>query len=250
MIASTLGALENKELENRIDTEESRDTSIAQGITFEKFIRANNIIWQQAPILQGQEFERYGLKFKILSPEMDRLKRLLKEWKKKEPDLETAAKAHDYGLSLKEHIANDVFERDKSVPNASSIAFIMEWKDKGFMFLADAYSTVVENGLKLFISGKKFSCDLVKVSHHGSARNTSVDLINLIDCKNFIISTNGDRHYHPNKRLLARIIHSKPSCNIYFNYYKNRVGPEIFSKDDYQDYEFNVFEIEKEFEFS
>lgn len=250
MIATSLGELENKELENRIDNDESTDTSVAQGIAFGKYIKENNIIWQQEPILQGQELERYGLKFKILSPEISHLKRLLKEWKKKEPDLDTASKSHDYSLSLKEHLENDVFEKDKSVPNASSIAFIMQWKDKDFMFLADAYSSVVENGLKLFKTGKTFNCELVKVSHHGSAGNMSVNLINQIDCKNFVISTNGDRHYHPHKKLLARIIHLKPNSNIYFNYYKNRSGPEIFSKVDYQDYEFNVFEIEKEFEFS
>ncbi|MBT8184158.1 MAG: Zn-dependent hydrolase, partial [Eudoraea sp.] len=200
-------------------------------------------------ILQGQELERYGLKFKILSPELGHLKRLLKEWKKKEPDLDTAAKSHDYDLTLKEHIEQDVYEKDRSVPNASSIAFIMEWKDKKFMFLADAYSSVVENGLKIYKTGKTFPCELVKVSHHGSARNTSVELLKQIDCKNFVISTNGDRHYHPNKRLLARIIHLKPNSKLYFNYYENRVGPEIFSKGDFQDFEFDVFEIEKEFQY-
>ncbi|NHF58039.1 MBL fold metallo-hydrolase [Flavobacteriaceae bacterium TP-CH-4] len=249
MIARSLGILENKDLENRIDTDESTDTSVAQGIKFGKYIKAHGIKWHEQPILQGQELKRYGLTFKIISPEIGHLKRLLKEWKKKEPDLDTAAKSHDYAMSLRDHVKNDVFEKDRSIPNASSIAFIMQWKDKNFLFLADAYSSVVEDGLKVFTAEEKLKYELVKLAHHGSAGNMSADLIDKIDCQNFVISTNGDRHYHPHKRLLARLIDLKPNSNLYFNYYKKGSKPEIFSKYDYQEYPFNVFEIEKEFEF-
>jgi len=53
-------------------------------------------------------------------------------------------------------------------------------------------------------------------------------------CDNFIISTNGDKHQHPHKRMLARLINIKPNCKLHFNY-EGRMN-QIFSAQDKIDF--------------
>jgi hypothetical protein len=161
-----------------------------------------------------------GLMFNFLSPDNTRLERFLKEWKKKEPGKLTGAKKDDYYKPIDEFIRDDEFEEDTALPNGTSIAFLLTWHDKNFLFLADAHPSVIQESLesKNYSEKNKISCEIVKVAHHGSKANSSPDLLKLIDSKNYIISTNGDKDQHPHKQFLARLINLKKNCKIYFNY--------------------------------
>ena len=85
-----------------------------------------------------------------------------------------------------------------------------------------------ENPLKL---------DCCKISHHGSSHNTSLELLELLDCENYIISSNWT-HNRPSKTCLSRIVVSnayKPA-NLYFNYtYK-----DIFTIEEKQQYNISL----------
>ena len=48
--------------------------------------------------------------------------------------------------------------------------------------------------------------DYVKVAHHGSLHNTSNELMDLIHCNHYIISTNGDKFGHPDREAFAHIL--------------------------------------------
>ena len=64
----------------------------------------------------------------------------------------------------------------------------------------------------------------MKISHHGSKRNNNKELFNLINCKNYIFTANGENiHNLPHKEVIAKILrnnhrdfHNK--YRILFNY--------------------------------
>jgi hypothetical protein len=66
----------------------------------------------------------------------------------------------------------------------------------------------------------------VKLSHHGSKYSLSKEFLSLIDCQQFLISTDGSRYGLPHKATLARILthpkrNPKQLIRFSFNY-----GPE------------------------
>ncbi|MES2560406.1 MAG: MBL fold metallo-hydrolase [Bacteroidota bacterium] len=216
--------------------DESTLTSIGQGVKFEDYIEENGI-WDRSIVVALEYFEYLGIKFKILSPSTDKLKLLLGKWEKEEPEsLDTSADKNDYELSLREHIAKDKFKEDPAVHNGSSIAFIMTFEKKNFVFLADAHPTVVLNSLKAlgYSKDKPLKAELVKISHHGSKANNSVEMLELIKTNKYVISTNGDKHAHPNKQFLARLASVNGNCAVYFNYPEQI--EQIFSEEDYADF--------------
>ena len=216
--------------------DENTLTSIGQGVKFEDYIEQNGI-WDRSIVVALEYFEYLGIKFKILSPSPDKLKLLLGKWEKEKPEsLDTSADKNDYELTLKEHIAKDKFKEDPAVHNGSSIAFIMTFEKKNFVFLADAHPTVVVNSLKAlgYSKDKPFKAELVKISHHGSKANNSVEMLELIKTNKYVISTNGDKHAHPNKQFLARLASVNDNCEVYFNYPEQI--EQIFSEDDYTDF--------------
>jgi hypothetical protein len=186
----------------------------------------------------------------ILSPNKTKLYKLLKEWKKKDTNLDTSTLVNDYNKPLIQHIQDDEFIEDTAFPNGSSIAFILTYKEINILFLGDSHPEVIINGLNYFgyCEQKPIEAALVKLSHHGSAGNTSIDLLKCITSQNYVISTNGNRHQHPHKQLLARLINEKKDCNIYFNY-ESRMN-KIFSPKDMVDFpQFKAISITKEFKY-
>jgi len=248
LIAEYMNQPENTNLNIYINPNKTSLTSINQGIEFGKYIWDNNI-WERQIFIQGDKYEKYGLEFKILSPDKAKLEKLLSEWKKKESDLLTAGKQNDYKLSLKDHIQNDKFTEDSAYPNGSSIAFILTVNDKNLLFLGDSHPSIVVEGLQRFgySSQNPIKAEIVKLSHHGSRGNTSKELLSYINTKKFIISTNGDKDEHPHKQLLARIISMNSDCEIHFNYEERM--KMIFSAQDRLDFpNFQPIFIDNEFE--
>jgi len=118
-----------------------------------------------------------------------------------------------------ETLASSSFEPDKSPTNQSSFSFLIESEVKRILYLGDCHVKTVILWLNLN-KIEKIYVDAVKISHHGSKNNTSLELLERIECQNYLISTNGKVHNHPDLETLARIIISnKDKCiNIYFNY--------------------------------
>lgn len=119
-------------------------------------------------------------------------------------------------------IKENPFNPDSSPTNGSSISFILEIDDKKMLFLGDSHSDLVESELKKHLGSKGLPIyfDLVKLSHHGSFSNNSPRLLELIDSNNWIISSNGKTHNHPDIETLAWILtkDDKIKRNLFFNY--------------------------------
>ncbi|MET4108345.1 MBL fold metallo-hydrolase [Hymenobacter sp. UYP22] len=190
----------------------------------------------------------------VLSPSPDKLEDLIKNWKRDlrqygfksdatDPLLFEAA--YQNWLDSKKEVAEvladisqpggdtlDDFLRQPYVPddsaaNVSSIAFILEYADKRLLFLADAAAEVVlEHLIRLFPEANNTDpvwFDCIKVSHHGSFKNNSPDLMRLTDSDTYLISTNGRIHDHPDAETIAWIV-SRPRRDgtirkLYFNYH-------------------------------
>jgi beta-lactamase superfamily II metal-dependent hydrolase len=164
-----------------------------------------------------------GINIDIISPSEEILEKLFERW----PDLsaEYEKKLKDLAISslkpsqiprgsLKNLALSDdtpqknIFE---DLVNSSSIAFILKTFDMSVLFLGDAHPHFIEESLrsKNYSKDNKLKIDYVKISHHGSKNNTTNNLLDMIDCENFIISTNGgsSSHTHPDRETIARIIH-------------------------------------------
>jgi hypothetical protein len=193
-------------------------------------------LWDDKLILQDDKIDILGVTFKILSPNMEKLEGLLKLYEK-EKDYFTSGGDFDFATPLYDFIEEEsnpefTFKEDKSIPNGSSIAFIMEYEDKKFLFLGDAHPSIVIEGLKKcgFDEENPLKAELMKVSHHGSQYNTNLEILAIAKTNNYIISSNATKHGLPNKRTIARIIANNPNATIHFNY--EDIIDSIFIKDD------------------
>ncbi|MFV5348944.1 ComEC/Rec2 family competence protein [Acinetobacter soli] len=181
--------------------------------------------WHKEIILAGKTEIIDNLEITVLSPFIENLKKLNLYWptQKKRTVKSSATKEFDYNITFKQFEKNmPQFKEDSSPVNGASIALLLKWEDKKFLLLSDAHPTVIVSSLEeKYQDNLPLEVDLFKVSHHGSAKNTSDELLNMVDCKNFIISTNANKkHYHPNKETLSRILINKGISNteFYFTY--------------------------------
>ena len=168
------------------------------------------------------------IKFKILSPSVEGLKNFKDYWKEEEPKYEfkvSSKKNSDYNKSIEELLLN-TFKEDDDIANGSSIAFLLEIGTFKCLFSADAYPSVLYDSLQKlgYTKEKPLKLDFLKVPHHGSKRNLSNELLEILDCQNFIFSANGiNRDYLPNKETVARIVSNSTRniheiINLHFNY--------------------------------
>jgi glyoxylase-like metal-dependent hydrolase (beta-lactamase superfamily II) len=117
------------------------------------------------------------------------------------------------------------YKADTKEPNGSSIAFLAEHDGQAVLFTGDAHPPILEQSIARLLQERGqtvLPLNAFKISHHGSKNNTSSELLKLLDCRRFLISTNGSRHGHPDQEAIARILYrnyenSEPT-ELYFNY--------------------------------
>jgi beta-lactamase superfamily II metal-dependent hydrolase len=111
---------------------------------------------------------------------------------------------------------------DASVPNGSSIAFLLEHRGASFLLGADAFPTVLGGALWALANargGRPVAVDAVKLPHHGSQHNVSAKLLTVVSSKQFLISTSGEKFDHPDDVSLARAATAGgPGTTLWFNY--------------------------------
>lgn len=182
-----------------------------------------------------------GMKITLISPDRKRLAKLSPEWAKAvhaaglEPGvekevLEDLDKKKKYrpkdelgaGHLDISALAQARFESDRTAPNGSSIAFLAQYQGKSGMFLGDAHPDIIVDSIRRLLKKRgeeKLLVDAVKLPHHGSQNNVSRELIELLACPRYLISTNGNIFEHPDVEAIARIIkYGGRSPTIFFNY--------------------------------
>ena len=114
--------------------------------------------------------------FRILGPTKKNLEKLREEWKN--------------WLDKKKLNENLEFELlqilDKSIPNLSSIMFLVEDKNRKILFTGDGSGDDIINVLTrnaMLDKQGKFHVDILKVPHHGSDRNVSREFFQYSHCR-------------------------------------------------------------------
>ena len=185
---------------------------------------------------------RDGLRLTVLSPSRDALDRLAPEWEAacRRAGIEPGQGApiarkgwiRDELLGFDpDTLATAPFSPDRSPPNGSSITAIAEFDGKRVLLLGDAIAPEVMAGLRRLGDGP-FDFDAVKLAHHGSRRNTSLELCRMIRSKKWLVSTNGAVFGHPDPECLARVIVTQDKPTFYLNYVTDRVTDLISGAGD------------------
>jgi beta-lactamase superfamily II metal-dependent hydrolase len=237
------------------------DTSVEEGVTLASLIYENKYKWNHMFNNKAICFEEKinntieGVNFILLSPDHKKLEKLSKKWEDKLDSIFYDFKLcddlifddafelymqnlNDTQVELKDTSSSkDVFDLDKlamkdeaeyTATNGSSISFIIEYEEKKMLFLADSqFNIICKNMDELKKTGYDLDFDLVKISHHGSKKNTSNKLLSLFDSKRYLISTDGEKNSHPNLEVIAKIVkkESKYTKEIIFNYEHIKLEP-------------------------
>ncbi|MER8325978.1 AVAST type 1 anti-phage system MBL fold metallo-hydrolase Avs1a [Acinetobacter baumannii] len=225
--------------------------SAQQGSTLATWIHSGGYCWNNGDgtiSISKENLEVFPIKggmIQILSPSQDSLNFLLKEWEKQlkkygfKGSISSGELIDDAFEFMLEHMndyqrktpkpisattrksLHEIYKPDDSPTNKSSIATIIELNGIRILMLADAWAEDIILSLqKLKDEGHSMIFDAIKISHHGSYHNTSPELLDLIDSPVYFISSNGNRHDHPDIETLIAIV-DRPSTfprTLYCNY--------------------------------
>lgn len=174
-----------------------------------------------------------GASLHLVSPNQSKLDNLRVEWQRAIDEaglLPTHPGRHEGGAGLEvmspidiRSLAHSPFQADNSKPNGSSIAFVLEFEGHRALCAADAHVDLLIERIP-FLPGfdstvGRLPVKLFKLPHHGSSKNCSKQLLDLLDCPRFLISTNGNYFNHPDREAVARVIEFGGSTpQLFFNY--------------------------------
>lgn len=184
-------------------------------------IRLSNVCVDTSDFTQN-DIEVGRMRLSFISPDLSKIEKL-SQWAGKEERRRPPTKVSDDETSevdifteLEKIKDNDPFEKDGSPTNGSSIAFILKFNNKMFLFLGDSHADIIVESLKQ--SNERYNFEFVKLSHHASSKNTSQELLNSFKCKNYIICSDGkNNHGHPSIKTVARIFNVVESPCLYFS---------------------------------
>ena len=213
-------------------------TSRKQGKELYEYLKLKKIPLV-APIVSGMKKTTAQWCIDVLSPSKECLDDYVssKEYQviESEPsDSQTSAKKSDYDCSIEELLNRSFDESSVTRANASSIVVIISENNHNILLLSDTKSSEVERELRArgYSENNPLHVDFVKVSHHGSAHSTSESLIKILDCSNYLISSNWKGL--PTKECLSRIVENVgKAVTFYCNY---EPDTKIFTDEEYQKY--------------
>ena len=144
------------------------------------------------------------LSLTVLSPSAAELRSIEKAWDK-------YLKEHPTGK--KGGVATT--DKDTSVTNLSSIALLAEAGDQRLLLTGDARADQLLAGLKT--AGKlrtaaPFVVDVLKIPHHGSCRNSTLELFQKVHASHYVISANG-KDGNPDRSVLDMLWTARGSGN-------------------------------------
>jgi len=258
-----------------INTNGKSDISAAQGSSLAALLLKYNYNWNTSnkglaiSTDNKVNFDFSGYNIELLSPNNEKLESLKTFWKR-----ELDKKKYNFAIT-DDAIFDDAFEFmlmsdssctssrnsissstidieslskvdasqqeiDKRPPNGSSIAFILKKNEKKLLFLGDSHQDIIIENIKKRIDDNYLEFDAVKIPHHGSNNNFSLELSGIIKSDKYLISTNGKKHGHPNEEVISKIVSQSGHKDIIFNYchskYKDFKDEEMNEK-----YSFKVF---------
>lgn len=151
-----------------------------------------------------------GLKITLLGPPLNRLRVLANKWEEVLGEFERVDR---FGPTPERQ---DVLGRrdiwpptwqtqktlDDSPANGSSITLLAEYGDKGLLLTGDAFAPDLEAALTKIQAergkaGRPLPLGGLKLPHHGSFNNLTKEMLEKVNCRRYLISTDGSVHRHP-----------------------------------------------------
>ena len=229
--------LEDMAPEIIIMQDENREENISyvSGSDLTELIQSGKYAWNfsvENGMVTNNQVVKFGdVKIMILNPKPEILTRMGESWIKElkdklrkvdvsqnklydaafegfylneEPDLDVYEENISYTDAetdwTKQYIENRKKEEvDPKLTNCSSIAFLIEYKGLELLFPGDCPIQYFEDKLPDEI-------EVIKLPHHGSAKNISVEFIKNKKVKYYLLSTDGTKHNHPAKSVIGNII--------------------------------------------
>lgn len=218
------------------------EISWRQGVDLEEKIQKAGV--KRRFVTKLEKLSVGGAEITILSPSKEVLKKFAEQDKEEEKPTTQIAYSNDYQKSIFELSRKEV-ERQISLTNKSSIACLFEFVGKSILLLGDADADeIVKSLTELGYSKKnKLKVDFCKIAHHASKHNTTNELIQMIDCSNYIISTQQTAKGRPSKECLSRIIcNSEKPISFFCNYELD--WNKIFTKEEFLKYHMKFLVLE------
>ncbi|WP_158677502.1 hypothetical protein [Chromobacterium vaccinii] len=252
-IGGILALLEDKSIAGRfsdiwfngrqhLDPLGSESLGVTQGRKLEALLELQGIHWNkafgksavcvQADGRQENKVLDSGAEICLLSPTAKELARLRKLWDRAieveqktqkiagNPPPKPRAGLEAMGgsiLNLRK-LADTTTDLDASATNASSIAFIFEFHGMRVFFAGDAHPKVLVASSKLLDASMREGIHIFKLPHHGSAKNVTKELVQAYPATQYVVSTNGKHHDHPDDIAIARVVTAKTGTEVLFNY--------------------------------
>jgi len=217
----------------------STKASLDQAIRLRDFLATkSDVVSFVTDNLQKQNI--FGAEITVLSPNSDKLTGLMNKWKEgeikliqKRKETKKVSGNNDYDRPI-ESFELSFFSEDLSIENGSSIAFLLTYNGKSGLHTADSHPSTLCASLKRlgFSNTNKLKLEYLQVPHHGSKFNTDSELIELVECENYVISADGYSHNLPHKETLVRIMkHSNKPLNNFYITHGNQKTESIFEID-------------------
>jgi beta-lactamase superfamily II metal-dependent hydrolase len=182
-----------------------------------------------------------GMRLTLVSPNAKALSDLKEDWKKSTDKWDIPPGDFDAALAqladenrfhpdseltlgpadMQKELLKVLKGRDGSTANGSSIGFLAEFSGKSCLLLADAHAKVVCESLRNlgYTAQKPLKVDALKMAHHGSRNNITQELLELVDARHYLVSTNGDKFGHPDDEAIEAVIQgSRRKPTLWFNY--------------------------------
>lgn len=108
-------------------------------------------------------------------------------------------------------------------PNRASITLLAEEDGKTCLLTGDAAEDEILEGLTAagrLAADKPFRCDIVKVQHHGSENNLTVNFAERVHADHYVFCGDG-AHGNPNPRVIATIVDSRLKARGPFTFWFN-----------------------------
>lgn len=152
---------------------------------------------------------------------------------------------------LEKYLDDDVVDTSKT--NAQSAIIVAHINGKDVLLPGDATPEKLLKALDEYGKGELLTLDIVKLPHHGSYKNITQQILEKFVCSDFIISTNGKKYFHPDKKMMLKVISwgkTKEGRQLTFhlNYYDELYRLLNISEADKRHYNFEcdgrrVFEL-------
>lgn len=225
----------------RVDNKASASEMATLKTFFEQLEAEDTEVDWRDEVLQGMTYTSPNglVKLEVITPTLESRKLNEEAYDKdmEKRKISAARVVKDFETPL-EKLAKRKTPSSKQVVNNASISFLMETPDCKILMLGDVQSGDVYKYLTELRKGEKYSkdhklkVDYVKVPHHGSRYNLTSELLDIIDCDNYLISTCGGeevaegkdtKYNHPDRMTIAKILlhdgrNKENKINLYFNY--------------------------------